>query len=105
MSTEKPEAGPNPGLPTRQVFVLAAVCLIVGLVVGYTFLGKNAKTTVASRTTSASASPAGAMGNHPKLTLDQMKQMAAVQSSALIEKSKADPKNAQLLIQIAGIYQ
>jgi len=34
-----------------------------------------------------------------------MKQMADVQASSLVEKSKSDPKNAALLIQIAGIYQ
>ena len=34
-----------------------------------------------------------------------MKQMADMQASALVEKSKVDPKNASLLIQIAGIYQ
>jgi len=41
----------------------------------------------------------GSMGGHPKLTLEQMKQMADVQASALIEKSKTDPKNAALLVQ------
>ena len=34
-----------------------------------------------------------------------MKQMADVQASALIEKSKAEPKNTSLLIQTAAIYQ
>lgn len=42
---------------------------------------------------------------HPALTIDQMKQMADVQASALIEKSKAEPQNAFLLSQIALIYQ
>jgi hypothetical protein len=42
---------------------------------------------------------------HPKLTLEQMKQMADVQTSTLIEKSKFEPKNASLLVEIAGIYQ
>ena len=44
-------------------------------------------------------------GGHPKLTLEQMKQMADVQASSLVEKSKSEPKNAALLLQIAGIYQ
>jgi cytochrome c-type biogenesis protein CcmH/NrfG len=44
-------------------------------------------------------------GGHPKLTLEQMKQMADVQASGLLEKSKADPQNAALLIQVTGIYQ
>jgi hypothetical protein len=34
-----------------------------------------------------------------------MKQMADVQTSALVEKSKAEPKNASLPTQIASIYQ
>jgi hypothetical protein len=34
-----------------------------------------------------------------------MNQMADVQASTLIEKSKSEPKNASLLVQIAGIYQ
>lgn len=42
---------------------------------------------------------------HPALTIDQMKQMADVQASALIEKSKAEPQNTFLLSQIALIYQ
>jgi cytochrome c-type biogenesis protein CcmH/NrfG len=47
------------------------------------------------------ATPAASTARmHPKLTLDQMKQMADV----LLEKLKTDPNNAALLVQIAGIY-
>ena len=105
MSTVTSDSQPNPGLPARQVFILAAVCLIVGLLVGYTFLGKRANPAVVHPQSTAASAATGPMGNHPKLTLEQMKQMADVQASALIEKSKAEPKNAQLLVQIAGIYQ
>jgi len=106
MSTVTSDSQPNSGLPARQVFILAAVCLIVGLVVGYAFLGKRANPTVVHpQSTAAAAAPSGTMGSHPKLTLEQMKQMADVQASALIEKSKAEPENAQLLVQIARIYQ
>ena len=104
MSTPTSAPTPNSGMPTRQVFGLAAVCLIVGLVIGYVFLGKGASTAVQSPA-SANRSPAGAMGNHPKLTLEQMKQMSDVQASALLEKLKTDPQNAQILTQVAGIYQ
>ncbi|HTZ32489.1 MAG TPA: tetratricopeptide repeat protein [Methylomirabilota bacterium] len=103
MSTATSNSTPNPGLPSKQVFLLAAACLLVGLIVGYTFLGKNVTPKPVPQTTAAAVP--GTMGSHPKLTLEQMKQMADVQASALIEKSKTEPKNAQLLIQIAGIYQ
>jgi len=98
---------PGKGLPTGQVYLLAAICLVTGLLIGYFFLGSHAVPGMA--TTKPPASPSNSTasyeGGHPKLTLEQMKQMADVQASALIEKSKADPKNPALLIQIAGIYQ
>jgi len=105
MSTEKPDSAQIPGLPSSQVFALAAVCLVVGLVIGYVFLGQRATPRVAQPPVAAGRAPGPAMANHPKLTIEQMKQMADVKSSALIEKLKTDPKNPQLLLQVAGIYQ
>jgi cytochrome c-type biogenesis protein CcmH/NrfG len=105
MSTVTSESTPNPGLPAKQVYRLAAMCLLVGLVVGYALLGKSAIPAAAPARSAVTPASPGSNGNHPKLTLDQMKQMADVQASALIEKSKSDPHNAQLLIQIGGIYQ
>ena len=105
MSTEMSDSTPKPGLPSGQVFALAGACLIVGLVIGYTLLRKSTAPTVATKTPPAATAPAGMMGNHPKLTIEQMKQMADVQASALVEKIKKDPKNVQLLVQTAGIYQ
>ncbi len=91
----------------NQVYILSAVFLFIGLAIGYFFL--------ATKITSApkvAVAPAGAppvhnagMGTHPIPTMDQMKQMAAVQTSALVEKLKTDPNNAQLLLQVAAIYK
>jgi len=105
MATVPPQSVPDTGLPAKQVYAIALVSLLVGLVVGYTFLGKKPNPIAAQPPSSPSASTMPMTGNHPKLTLEQMKQMADMQASALVEKSKAEPKNAHLLIQIAGIYQ
>ncbi|MGB7846772.1 MAG: tetratricopeptide repeat protein [Candidatus Acidiferrum sp.] len=109
MATPSTSASPsaNSGLPAKQVFTVAAICLLLGLFVGYFFLGKSAVPSVSQTPTPGimtipAVSPSG---GHPKLTLEQMKQMADVQASTLIEKSKSEPKNAGLLVQIAGIYQ
>jgi tetratricopeptide (TPR) repeat protein len=72
------------------------------LQVGYALLGKNATLRIVQPQAPAST---GTTGSHPKLTVEQMKQMADVQASELVEKSKTDPKNAPLLVQIAGMYQ
>jgi len=95
----------NPGLPANQAYAMAAGCLVVGLVIGYFFLGGHNNPAIARTPTATNTTPATAPGTHPKLTLDQMKQMADVQASSLIEKSKADPENAGLLVQVASIYQ
>jgi len=98
----------KPGIPTQQAYGIAAVCLVVGLVAGYFLLGSPKSPALANNQPAPSAAAGSANvppGTHPKLTLDQMKQMADVKASTLIEKSKADPKNTALLVQIATIYQ
>jgi cytochrome c-type biogenesis protein CcmH/NrfG len=89
-------------LPARQVYAIASLCLVLGLFAGYFFLGRGTRPTVRARTVPAAGTYDG---GHPALTLEQMKQMADVQASALVEKSKAEPNNAGLLVQIAAIYQ
>jgi hypothetical protein len=95
-STASP-AATHPGVTTQQVYILASASLLVGLFLGYFQLGRHAAPTVAGAQVAQASKPS--MGGHPKLTLEQMKQMADVQASALIEKSKTDPKNAALLVQ------
>lgn len=97
----------NPRLPANQVYVMAGVCFVLGVLLGYFSLERHVTPRVAQTQWVGSVpAPTAAPGNtHPKLTLEQMKQMADVQASALLEKSKADPNNAGLLVQIAGIYQ
>lgn len=106
-STKAPGITPAPpegSLPAIQVYGIAAICLVVGLVIGYFPLGSGHSDRLAQVAPRSPAS--GAMPrNHPQITFDQMKQMATVQASSLVEKAKSDPNNAALLIQIAGIYQ
>ena len=100
-------ANTNDGLPSQQVYVIAAICLLLGLFAGYFLLGRKATRSLGrTQPPGSTANPSSAYsGGHPKLTLEQMKQMAEVQASTLLEKLKSDPKNAGLLVQIAGIYQ
>jgi cytochrome c-type biogenesis protein CcmH/NrfG len=105
MATTSGNMGPRTetSLPARHVYVIASISLIAGLLVGYFFLGTRKSVTAGARPAMAASSAYN--GGHPTLTLQQMKQMADVQASALVEKSKAEPKNAGLLLQIAAIYQ
>jgi cytochrome c-type biogenesis protein CcmH/NrfG len=83
---------------TKQVYAMAAVCLVVGLAVGYLFRGSAAKQV---------ANPAQAAHGGPNQmpTLDQMKHMADKQAEALLAKLKATPNDSALLIEVADVYK
>jgi cytochrome c-type biogenesis protein CcmH/NrfG len=95
------------GVRIAQVYAVCASALVLGFVLGYFVSGrKSASPPVSVQPAANSASSAATHSPvHPALSIDQMKQMADVQASALIEKSKAEPQNASLLSQIASIYQ
>ena len=88
------------GLQARHVYLMAAVCLVAGLAIGYL-----------ARAWRMPAQPVQArvVMPHPPLSgrrpsLEEMKAMADKQAGPLVEKLKADPKNTDLLVQVGGIY-
>jgi tetratricopeptide (TPR) repeat protein len=93
-----------------QTYVLAALCLVLGLAIGYFLRGSAAPATTAaaSETTTQqpqSPPPTADMGQHPIPTMDEMKQIADKQVAPLLEQLKSDPKNADLLNQIGTGYR
>ena len=106
MATPGQPTAPLPqGFRTPEVYFVCLAALLLGFPLGYFAFGKRFASSTATAGPSTPTSPAPYSGIHPALTVDQMKQMADVQASALIEKSKAEPKNTSLLIQTAAIYQ
>lgn len=99
-------AADSPATPwtVRQVYGMAAGCLILGLVIGYLFRGSESPKAAVIAAPSASAAsdmPAG----HPMPTMEQMKAMGDKQAAPLLEKLKADPNNPKLLSEIGSIYK
>ena len=112
--SNQPEA-PSPLWPVTQVVSLAAVCLLVGLVIGY-FLRGSAPTPnsphVAAAESAAPATvatmppamPSGA-SPHAAPTLDDMKRMADKKAEPLLAKLKTDPNNAETLNDLGILYR
>lgn len=92
------------GWEPKQVYVMAAVCLVVGLALGYLFRGSQSPAARTSAAEATAGAAAGTMGGQMP-TLDQMKHMADVKAQPLLEKAKTDSGNAELLVQIATIYR
>ncbi len=94
----------------KQVYAMAVISLVVGLAIGYLFRGSQSPAPPAQPAAAAQPSPAaGGMGGPGGMsgqmpTLDQMKQMADKKAEPLLEELKGDPKNTELLTQIAKIY-
>jgi cytochrome c-type biogenesis protein CcmH/NrfG len=101
--TTQPSAGS--AWPTKQVYAMAVVCLVVGLAIGYLFRGSQSPAVPAQLAANAQpAAPAGGMGRHiPSLV--EMKQMADKKAAPLLERLKSDPNNDGLLIQVGNIYK
>src|ERR1019366_7104189 len=88
-----------------QAYVLAVICLLVGIAGGWFIRGSQSRATAVAETPGASA-PAPAMAN-PGTQMPnpaEMQKMADTQAGPLIEKLKADPNNAGLLENIGNVY-
>jgi cytochrome c-type biogenesis protein CcmH/NrfG len=90
---------------TKQVYAMAAVCLLLGLAIGYLFRGSQSPAPpVPQAQVTQPGATAGPMGGQMP-SLDQMKQMADKKAAPLLEKLKTDPTNVDLLKQVGNIYQ
>jgi cytochrome c-type biogenesis protein CcmH/NrfG len=87
----------------KQVYAMAAVCLLVGLAIGYLFRGSQSTATPEESRTQPAAMPGATGGQLP--SLEQMKQMADKKAEPLLAKLKSDPNNSGLLLQVGNIYK
>jgi cytochrome c-type biogenesis protein CcmH/NrfG len=91
-----------------QAYAMAAVCLVIGVIVGYLLRGSAAPAPPPAAMTTA-AQPAGdphAGTDQQRMpSVEDMKRMADKQAEPLLAKLKADPKNVELLNQTALTYK
>ncbi len=86
-----------------QAYTLAVICLLLGVVSGWLIRGSQAP--AASPVAAASApAPGGMSAANSQPTAEQLRQMADAQAAPLIEKLKVDPKNPDLLVNVANSY-
>jgi len=83
--------------------VTAAICLVLGVPLGYFFRGSQASPIAASAP--AATQPATTASAPQMPTLEQMKQMADKQAQPLLAKLQNDPKNPDLLAGVGSIYE
>jgi cytochrome c-type biogenesis protein CcmH/NrfG len=110
------EPGKPRGWKTPQVYLMAGICLTIGLASGYLFRGsasRPAQAVHAAAMPTSAAAPAGTASagtaspaSHPQMpSLDDMKRMADKKAEPLLAKLKAEPNNSILLNQIGTLYK
>jgi len=88
---------------SREAYLLAMVCLLVGAALGYFFRGSAGSIPASAvQTATMPATPQGGVpaAGGPPPTAEALSSIAAPMLAAL----KADPKNADVLIQLGNLY-
>jgi cytochrome c-type biogenesis protein CcmH/NrfG len=91
-----------------QTYATAAVCLLIGVLVGYLVRGSAkpaGQPTPSAEMQPVAAAPPSGMGQQKMPSLDDMKRMADKQAEPLLAKLKTDPKNVDLLNKTALTYK
>jgi cytochrome c-type biogenesis protein CcmH/NrfG len=89
-------------LHTRHVYLIGAMCLVLGLAAGYLGHGSRMPASVAAHPVASMPPHHPNVGQRPSLA--QLQQLASKQAAPLIEKLKTDPKNTSLLLQVGALY-
>jgi len=87
-----------------QAYTMGAVCLLIGLLIGYIAKG-SAPVAVANPAAQPQSVPAAAARPQAMPSLEDMKRMADQQAAPLLGRLQSDPKNAELLNQVGTVYR
>ena len=105
----EPESGAGEARwKTAQVYMMAGICLVLGLLLGYLFRDSGSVNAPAqSVAVSSGFAHPGQTSGAPQIapTLEQMHAMADKQVEPLLARLKSDPANVGLLNQIGTIYR
>ena len=86
---------------SAQVYIMSAICLLLGIAVGYLVRGAQPATVAA--TSSAAPSP-DANGVPQQPSPEQMKRMADAKAAPLLMQLQLSPNDPQLLAELGNIY-
>src|SRR5215467_6203880 len=83
-----------------HVYIMAAICLLIGTTVGYLARGSATHAVPAGQ-----ASPPTSATSQSTPSMEDMKRMADKQAEPLLGKLRSDPKNSELLNEIGTVYR
>ncbi len=91
---------PSSNWTSTQAYVLAVICLLVGLAAGYLLRGSSGANTQAAANPPAAAAP----DNSAQVSPEQLAAMGKKEAEPMLEQLKSNPADPALLAQIGGVY-
>ena len=92
---------------STQAYVLAVICLVIGVAVGYFVRGSASPATAAPEQSAAAQAPAqGGMGSMDpnNVTPEQLRHMVEKKIEPLMEQLKANPSDPALNAQVGNVF-
>jgi cytochrome c-type biogenesis protein CcmH/NrfG len=87
---------------STQAYVMAVICLAIGVAVGYFLRGSSA--TGSAPVAQTQGPPPGMGGGQQQPTPEQLKQMADTQAQPLLAQLKTNPNDPDLLANLGNTY-
>ena len=89
---------------SSQAYLLAILCLLIGIPVGYLLHPPATSTVSAPAQSMQQLPPANAPAPAQQVTFQQLAHMADKQAEPLLAQLKTNPKDASLLLNVGNIY-
>jgi len=92
---------------STQAYVLALICLVIGVAVGYFVRGSASPAAAPEQVASSPVSAAPAMGGNmdpSKVSPEQLRHMVEKQVEPMLQQLKATPNDPALLAQVGNVY-
>ena len=97
-------AGTSANWTSIQAYVLATICLVVGIAVGYLLRGSAAGDTRPQPSAAPAAASAGMPATNSQPTPEQLKHMADTQAQPILAQLTGSPNDPKLLAQAGNVY-
>ncbi len=96
----------NQNWSPTQAYVLAVICLVVGIALGYLIRGSSSPAPTAATATAPSDAQAGAMGpgQLQQIPQQQSAEVVAAAAKPLLEALKSNPNDFDKLVQLGNVY-
>jgi cytochrome c-type biogenesis protein CcmH/NrfG len=101
---ERASAMPQASWTSRQAYILAVFCLVLGVALGYLFRGSTSPERTDEGSSSAAETASQSQPAGAQLSPEEQKQMVDQAAAPLLAALKTNPDNFATIVKVANLY-